>query len=37
MAEWFWANEWVIDTAVYYASRLAVIIACILWDALKGE
>lgn len=31
MAEWFWMNEWYIETAMYYVVRLAMVTACVVY------
>lgn len=38
MFEWFWVNEWYIETAMYYVCRIAVVTACVVYvvDTIKS-
>lgn len=31
MFEWFWVNEWCIETVVYYVFRLTMVAACVVY------
>lgn len=33
MFEWFWVNEWYIETAMYYVFRLTMVTACVVYVA----
>lgn len=37
MFEWFWENEWYIETAMYYVFRLTMVTACAVYviDTVK--
>lgn len=37
MFEWFWVNEWYIETAMYYVFRISMVTACVVYviDTVK--